>query len=356
MPLRILPALALGLLLAARAGAEEIVVYSPHGTDIRDQFTAAFRLERPDVEVRWLDMGAASILERVRAESDAPSAQVWWGAPATFFTLAAREGLLRPYRPTWAEKVPEYARGEGDLWYGQFDLPIGIGYVSDRIPPDRLPKNWDDLVRADAAGRLLIRDPPASGTMKTFLAAMVLRAPDEAAGFAWLAELHARTQAYAADPTLLFQMLARGEGDLTVWNVTDLLFQRARYGYPFEVILPPEGVPVITDSIALLPGAGEAAEAFYEFVTSVESNLLLARDHYRLPTRTDLPAESRPRWMEGLSYRPLDLPRERMISEMEEITTRWEREVRTPHSATLFPALALLASLLRRWRRAHENV
>jgi iron(III) transport system substrate-binding protein len=183
---------------------------------------------------------------------------------------------------------------------------------------------------------------------------------------AWLARLHARTKGYTASPNLLFQKLARGEGDLTVWNVTDLLFQKARYGYPFAVILPEEGVPVITDSIALVKGAGEEAEAFYEHVTTVEANLRLAADHFRIPTRRDLPADRLPGWLKELDYRPLPLDRARLVGEMEGWVARWEREVRgggrssvwTWAAAALTAAVVLLGAILvaQRRRRALEDV
>jgi iron(III) transport system substrate-binding protein len=366
MPIRGLLATLSALVLCTRALAGDVVVYSPHGTDIRDEFSAGFEASHPGTRVRWLDMGAAEVLERLRAERAGPRAHVWWGAPATFFTLAAGEGLLEPYRPAWADVVGDYARGEADLWFGQFDLPIGIGHVPGRIPEADLPRSWDDLVAPEAAGRLLIRDPPASGTMKTFLAAMVLRQADEEAGMAWLARLHARTRGYTASPNLLFQKLARGEGDLTVWNVTDLLFQKARYGYPFAAILPEEGVPVITDSIALVKGAGDEARAFYDHVTTIEANLRLAADHFRVPTRRDLPKDRLPEWLTELDYRPLPLDRGRMVSEMEGWVARWEREVRGGGGTTSFwlAGVAAAASLLiatvavlaRRRRRALENV
>jgi iron(III) transport system substrate-binding protein len=354
------------LTVSAPVLAEEVVVYSAHGADIQQEFTDAFEKSRPDVRVRWLDMGAAVILERLRAEKSRPAAHVWWGAPSTAFAVAGREGLLEPYRPTWADLVPDYARGDDDLWFGQFDFPIGIGYVPGRIPEDRLPRRWDDLLDPDAPGRFVLRDPPASGTMRTFFAAMVLRQASVEQGFAWLARLNERTRSYTASPNLLFERMSRGEGDLTVWGVTDLLFQKARHDFPFAVILPDEGVPVITDSIALVKGAGPAARAFYEFVTSVESNLSLAAGHYRIPLRSDLPTERRPEWLKDFTYHALPLDRARIAAEGEAWMARWETEIRSAGDAggfdlaviaigvVLGAAAVLLVTRLR--RRSHEDV
>jgi len=365
MRIRALLPAGLLLLAASTLNAAEVVVYSAHGADIQSDFVSAFETARPGTTVRWLDMGAAEILDRVRAEKGNPKAHVWWGAPATFFVLAGREGLLEPYRPTWADAVAPYARGEGDLWFGQFDLPIGIGYVPGRLPEEDLPREWDDLVAEGAKGRFVLRDPPASGTMKTFLAAMVARAETEEAGFDWLRRLHARTASYTATPEIMFQKLTRGEADLTVWNVTDLLFQAEAHDRPLAAIVPAGGVPVITDGIALVKGAGDEAKAFYEFVTSVPSNLALAKDHYRFPTRRDLPAEEMPAWTADVSFTALDLDRERMVASMEIWTARWDRDVRGGGRGSPWLPVAFVLAVgfivggifaERKRRRAHEDV
>jgi iron(III) transport system substrate-binding protein len=356
-----LPVLLL-LALAAVATAAEVVVYSPHGEAILTEFSEAFEAAHPGVDVRTFDMGANDVLERLRAERKSPRAHVWWGAPATSFTLAGREGLLESYRPTWAAEVGDYARGEGDLWYGQFDLPIAFGYVPDRFSESELPRGWDDLVRDDPPWRLLLRNPPPSGTMRTWLAAMILRAPTVDAGFEWLKRLAEKTAGYPATPELLYQKLSRGEGDLTVWNVTDLLFQ-ADKGYPFAVHIPADGVPVITDGIALVAGATDEARAFYEFVTSIDANLRLAEAHFRFPTRRDLPPDRLPAWRRELDFTPMPLDRERVVAEEGGWIARWDREVRDagfPVTAAVWLGLFAVAVLgfvvWRRRQRARERV
>jgi iron(III) transport system substrate-binding protein len=53
---------------------------------------------------------------------------------------------------------------------------------------------------------------------------------------------------------------------------------------------------VIDDSLGLVKGAHhpEEAKAFLEFVGSPEGQALAARDAFRLPARTDMPAEQLP--------------------------------------------------------------
>ena len=47
-------------------------------------------------------------------------------------------------------------------------------------------------------------------------------------GFAWLGRLDAQTKEYVHSPALLHQKMVRQEGLVTMWELTDILFQRLR--------------------------------------------------------------------------------------------------------------------------------
>ena len=70
----------------------------------------ASRRRIPTVDVQWVDMGSQEVLDRLRAEKANPQADLWFGAPSEIFGRAAGEGLLDPYTPTWADKVPAEAQ------------------------------------------------------------------------------------------------------------------------------------------------------------------------------------------------------------------------------------------------------
>jgi iron(III) transport system substrate-binding protein len=87
----------------AACGAEPravLTVYSPHGRELLQHYEREFERAEPAVDVRWVEMGSHEVLERVRAESADPQADVWFGAPSDALARAAAEGLLAPYRPT----------------------------------------------------------------------------------------------------------------------------------------------------------------------------------------------------------------------------------------------------------------
>jgi iron(III) transport system substrate-binding protein len=291
------------LAVSACARGPRVVVYSPHGKEMLSFFEEAFEKENPGVDVRWLDMGSQQVLDRLRLERGNPQADVWWGAPSVMFDRAAKEGLLEPYLPSWKDQVDPVMYGFGGAWYGTFLTAEVIAFNTNVVSRASAPRDWDDLLRPEWKGRIVIREPMASGTMQTIFGAMVWRAwvrdgkPDD--GYAWLAKLHAQTVSYAADPTILSQKMARGEGAVTLWNLTDIMLQRVTYGYPFDFVVPESGTPVLTEGIALVRGAPhpDLARRFYEFVTSKESAVLQAERFFRVPTRKDIADENLPAWV-----------------------------------------------------------
>ena len=73
------------LLLLAPVGCGDgrtpLVLYSPHGRDLLELMERTYEAERPEIDVRWLDMGSQEVYDRIRSESVNPQADVWFGGP-----------------------------------------------------------------------------------------------------------------------------------------------------------------------------------------------------------------------------------------------------------------------------------
>lgn len=323
------------LLAACSDGRTPVMVYSPHGRDLLRLFEQEFERRHPDKDVRWLDMGSQEVYDRVRSERANPQCDVWFGGPDAIFARAAREGLLEAYRPTWAERVPEASRAPGDLYFGVFrTLPILV-YNEERVSEEEAPRDWDDLLAPRFAGKVLIRDPIASGVMRSIFGMVVARSIAETgtteAGFAWLSRLDAATKEYVANPALLHQKIVRGEGEVTMWELTDILLEREKgvaLGYRFAT----SGTPVIDDAIALVAGAPHRAAAieFLEFAGSVEAQALAAARAYRIPARDDLPLETLPDWARRVvtEMKPAAFDRALAAREAANWMRTWDQTVR----------------------------
>jgi iron(III) transport system substrate-binding protein len=331
----ILTGLGPGLAGCRGDGRTPVVVYSPHGRDQLLLLERAFEARRPDIDVRWLDMGSQEILDRIRFERVNPQADVWFGGPTTIFDRGIRDSLLAPYRPSWAMLVGPNGIEPGERYYPVYRTPAVIAYNNRLVSAAEAPKDWDEVLEPRWHDQVLIRDPMASGTMRAIWGFILLRSVqstgDTAQGMAWLRRLDGQTRAYALNPAILDQRLARGDGAVTLWDLPDILISREK-GMPFGYTFPWSGTVVIDDAIALVRGSRhpEAARAFIDFVGETEAQLLAAREVFRLPARRDLPRDAVPDWV-------AEVEREMVVAPMDwGLLTRegaawmsyWDRHVR----------------------------
>jgi iron(III) transport system substrate-binding protein len=340
--LRLPLALALALLAASCGdGRIPLVVYSPHGRDLLLLMEKSFEAKHPGIDVRWLDMGSQEVYDRVRSETANPQADVWFGGPQTIFARGADEGLLAPYRPSWADKVPAASRAAGDLYFGSYRTAPVLVYNSKAVARGEAPADWDDLLAPRWKGKILIRDPLASGTMRTLFGMVLARSVKETGnperGWQWLRRFDAQTKEYVQNPALLMEKLNRQEGLITVWELTDMLWQ-AKRGAPLGYRFARSGTPVIDDSIGLVRNSKHPAEAkaFIEYVGSVEGQELAAREAFRLPARTDIPPASLPPWAQEVlrDLVPADVDWPMIAAHGQEWMTTWDHTVRSRGGAT----------------------
>ncbi len=306
------------------------MVYSPHGPEMLGDAEKQFEAAHPGVDLQWLDMGSQEVYNRVTAERNRPAGDVWWGGPSTLFMKAAESGLLEAYQPTWSQSVAREFRDAENRWYGTYRSPLAIMFNSRRYGRDTAPGSWDDLLLPQWRGKVTLRKPSASGTMRTFLGAMILRAPGEDAGIDWLKRLHEATESYPESPQFLFDHIKRNEELVSVWLMADVALQRDRNGFPFDCVVP-KVTPVLTEGIAIIKGSphAESAKRFYEFVTSAEALVWHAHAYAKMPARSDIDVNALPAWMrEPIDAMPIDWI---SFSEKEQAwCDRWEREVYQP--------------------------
>lgn len=331
-------AVAAAAVLTACAPADDrtpLIVYSPHGPEMLEAFEERFEAAHPDVDVQWIDMGSQEVLDRLRSERANPQADVWWGAPSQLFETAAEEGLLEPISPSWADAVAEFSDDQG-RYFGNYITPEVIAYNTEAVDSADAPQDWDEVLDPRWSERVLIRDPLASGTMRTIFGMIIQRSIRETGdvqqGFDWLRRLDAQTKEYVLNPTLLYQKLARQEGLVTLWTMPDIEMLKAKTGYPIDYVFPRSGTPLVVDGVAVVASApnAELGRDFVEFVGSTEGLSLAAREYFRLPARPDLPGDSLPtvlrRAREVMVPEPMDwqLLQERGAEWMR----RWDETVR----------------------------
>jgi iron(III) transport system substrate-binding protein len=310
-----------------------VVLYSPHGRDLLGLVEKTYEAKHPDVDVRWLDMGSQEVYDRVRSEKANPQADLWFGGPNTIFARGARDGLLEPYRPSWADAIPPESRQPRNLFFGVYRTPAVIVFNS--VAAAQAPRDWDDLLDPRWKGKILIRYPLASGTMRAIFGMILARSISETGsadrGFEWLKRLDAQTKEYVMNASVLVEKIARREGLVTVWDLPDVLLEMRR-SKDLAYVFPASGTPVIDDAVGLVRGArhSQEAKALIEWIGGPEAQLLAARSAYRLPARTDLPAGELPEWARDVekTMTPAKMDWDLLDREGQAWMARWDREVR----------------------------
>jgi iron(III) transport system substrate-binding protein len=317
-------------------GRTVLTVYSPHGKDMLEHYERTFEQAHAGVDVQWVDMGSQEVLDRLRAEAANPQADVWFGAPAETFSKAAKEGLLSPYQPTWAGAVPAEAHDVADTWYGTYLTPEVIAYNTEAVSAAEAPKDWDHVLDPKWRGKVIIRDPVASGSMRAIFGAIIARAIAQTgspeAGYEWLRRLDANTKEYTLNPTLLYQKLGRQEGLISLYNMPDIATLRERFSIPVTYVIPASGTPLLVDAIAVVKGTKRAqlARQYYEFVTSRPAILEAAQRFRRIPARSDIPVDSLPQWIRDAlgKIRPMPGDQRMIADSLDAWMTYWDRYIR----------------------------
>jgi iron(III) transport system substrate-binding protein len=333
------PAVALLLLSALSCSSDKrtvLIVYSPHGKELLEYLEKGFEKAHPDIDIQWVDMGSQEVLDRVRAEKDNPQADVWFGAPAEAFDRATRENLLEPYIPTWSNAVSVEARQNNDQWYGTYLTPEVIAYNTQAVTAAEAPKDWDEVLDPKWKGKVLIRDPIASGTMRAIFGAIIARSVARTgspeSGYEWLRKLDVNTREYVLNPTILYQKLGRQEGIITLWDMPDIATLEQRTRIPVGYVIPSSGTPVLVDGIAIIKGTKHPKEAklYYEFVTTPEALKAAAEQFLRIPARTDIPVSDLPKWIQDAKskIKPMAVDRRVMAEHLDEWMKYWDANIR----------------------------
>src|SRR5438034_415104 len=258
------------------------------------------------------------------------------GGSAEAVGRATKEDLLQPYKPTWAAAIDPEGRDAHDNWYGTYLTPEVIGYNRDAVKEADAPKDWDDLIDPKWKGKIVIRDPIASGTMRAIFGAIMVRSiaqtgkPD--AGYEWLRKLDANTRDYVLNPTILYQKLGRQEGVVTMWDMPDFATLEQRTRIPIKWVIPRSGTPLLGDGIGIVGGTKlpKEAEEYYEYVTTPEAMIAAADSFLRIPARKDIPVSKLPSWIRDAmtKIKPMPVDREVMAAHLDEWMKYWDANIR----------------------------
>lgn len=313
------------------ATAENLVIYSARDQSVTDYVVEQFTAKYPeyDGKVEVLNMGAQEVLERVRAEKANPQASVWWGGTQQGLTAGANEDLLEAWQPGFAAQMDVRYKDPEGRWFGEILLPEVIMYNNAALTPEQAPQDWDDLITPAWKDKIIIRDVPASGTMRSIYCSMIQRfSPDGSnpePGYDWLRQLDANTVDYAANPADLYLKMSREQGVVSAWNLQDILLQ-ANENMPFGYVMPASGAPILVDGVAAVKGGNTTgAQAFIEFLFDDALRATLAEEYFQIPA-VEIAAE--PAWLAEIELNPMDVDWDVVGTHETDWINHWNTEIK----------------------------
>jgi iron(III) transport system substrate-binding protein len=229
---RLLGILVLGVLLAGTlltacqpqqaASTELNVLCTPQEEwcqGMKQEFEAKY-----NITVNYVRMSSGEALARIQAEKDNPQFDIWWGGPIDSFIAAKDADVLEPYdSPNYSNLIdPVLYKDPDNYWVGVYVGSLGFAtnqnWLNDH-PGTQAPTSWDDLLRPEFQGQLMVAHPSTSGTSYTALAT-VLQIKGEEAGWEYLRKYAAQMAQFTKSGAAPAKFVGQGEAAVAIVSLT----------------------------------------------------------------------------------------------------------------------------------------
>lgn len=280
----------LAMASAAHAQGGKLVLYTSQPDKDAAQTVAEFRKVNPGVEVEIFRSGTTEVMSKLAAEfaGGAAKADVLLIADAVSMEALKRDGRLLAYPEA---KVDGFHPGSFDpdrTYFGSKLITTGIAYNS---AAKEKPTSWADLAKPEYKGQISMPSPLYSGAAAIMLSAMVAR-PD--LGWKFFEALKANDAQAVRGNGAVLKSVATGEKMYGVL-VDFMAFTAKQKGSPVDFVFPKEGVPAVTEPVAILKTTANvaAAKAFVDFILSDAGQQLAVSQGY-VPAKASI---ANPSWL-----------------------------------------------------------
>ncbi|TFD70532.1 extracellular solute-binding protein [Cryobacterium fucosi] len=310
-----------------------LIVYTNSNSDGRGEWVTAKAAEA-GMKIEIVGLGGADLANRIVAEKNNPVGDVVFGLNNMFFETLKSEDAVSAYTPEWSGDVDKSA---GDAKDGAFwplvEQAIVTVYDTNTVTGADAPTQVSDLWE-DAAydGRYEVNTSLGQATPQLVLAGLLAPYADKKGDLGISDAGWKQVQDYykhgspAVEGTDLYARLTRDEVDYGVLPSSGITSRDAEYATKTGVISPKDGVPYVTEQIAVINGTPRQgqAEKFIDWFGSADVQGEFAAEFASFPVNEKARAQALPEvvaLIESLPKQDIDwsLTRER-ISEWVEKT------------------------------------
>lgn len=257
------------------------------------------------ITVNYVRMSAGEALARLQAEKDNPSFDIWWGGPVDSFIAAKEAGVLETYdSPNYGNLIdPAKAKDPDNTWAGIYMGSLGFATNTDWLkahPDAKAPTSWDDLLKPEFKGQIMVAHPSTSGTSYTAIST-VLQIKGEEAGWEYLKQYAGQIAQYTKSGAAPAKFVGLGEAAVAIVFSHDTVNEIENNKMPLQLTFPSEGTGYEIGGVAIIKGAKhmDAAKLWFDWSLTAETQSLGPKYHaYQAPTVKGAVA-SRPELMEA---------------------------------------------------------
>jgi iron(III) transport system substrate-binding protein len=232
------------------------------------------------ITVNYVRMSSGEALARVQAEKDNPQFDIWWGGPIDSFVAAKGEGLLEAYdSPNYVNLIdPVKMKDVDNQWVGIYVGTLGFATNTDWLaanPGVEAPTSWDDLLKPEFTGQVMVAHPSSSGTSYTALAT-VLQIRGEEAGWEYLTKYDGQMAQYTKSGAAPAKFVGQGEAAVAIVFSHDIVNEIENNKLPLVLTFPEEGTGYEIGGMALIKGAKhqQAAKLWFDWALTPEAQAL----------------------------------------------------------------------------------
>ena len=259
----------------------KLVLYTSQPERDAAQTVAAFKRVAPGVDVEVFRSGTTEVMGKLAAEFSAgqPKPDVLLLADAATMEALKKDGRLAAYAQA---KIDGLAAGSFDADRTYFGTKLITTGIVINTGAKMRPASWADLTKPEYRGQIAMPSPLYSGAAAIMLGTMATRTD---LGWSYFEKLKAGDAVAVRGNGAVLNAVANGEKSYGV--VVDFMaFNAKAKGSPIDFVFPAEGLPAVTEPVAILKTAqnAAAARAFVDFILSDDGQKLAASMGY-IPAR-----------------------------------------------------------------------
>ena len=310
--------LAVGLAGASQAqtASKKLVVYCPHPLVFIEPIVKKFEATT-GIQTEVVAAGTGELLKRIEAESSNPLGDVMWGG--TLSVLDPSKKFFEAYHSPEAAALVDEAKVADDKMTG-FTLVPSVIMVNTKLIGNIKVEGYQDLLNPALKGKIAFADPSKSSSSFEHIVNMLyaMGKGDPEKGWGYVQDLAKNLGGkLLSGSSAVYKGVADGE------YTVGLTFEEGAATYvkskaPVKIVYMSEGVISKADGTAIIKGAKnlENAKKFIDFVSSKETQTMIAADLNRRSVRKDVPPG------EGL----LPLSKIKLIQDNTEVVNKSKRQ------------------------------